>query len=237
MSDGSGREMVGVTEHEARLRQVAFKSREYIAADWATSNLASVIQLAGGSGWASQGGQYREHAIAFLSVRLLRACRAAMGVLAAGWETEGMGVTRQVVEINARLCEVAADATPETGRLYLRGKPKTSIGAAIRAVTPDVDPAAAAAPYRGLSQDAHADVGGIMRRATVDDDLRASITWGPEHTEDTRLFLLVCGSFAAEAATRLAVEADVEHPNRDALSTYLQVVEREVAAARGWPDA
>jgi hypothetical protein len=68
------------------------------------------------------------------------------------------------------------------------------------------------------------DVGGIMRRAMVDDDLRASITWGPDHTEDTRLFLLVCGSFAAEAATRLAVEADVEHPNRDALSTYLHAV-------------
>ena len=90
--------------------------------------------------------------------------------------------------------------------------------------------------YRGLSQYAHADVGGIMRRATVDDDLRASVMWGPEHTKDMRLFLLVCGSFAAEAATRLAVEADVEHPNREALSTYLQTVERELAAARGWPD-
>jgi hypothetical protein len=236
MSDGSGRETVILSEHEARLRQVAFQTREYIAADWATSNLASVIQLAGGSGWASQAGQHREHAIAFLSVRILRACRAAMGVLAAGWETEGMGVARQVVEINARLCEVAADQTPETGRLYLHGKPKTSIGAAIRAATPEVDPSAVADLYRGLSRYAHADVGGIMRRATVDDDLRASITWGPDHTEDTRLFLLVCGSFAAEAATRLAVEADVEHPNRDALSTYLQAVERELAAARGWPD-
>ena len=236
MSDGSGRETISLIEHEARLRQVALQSREYVAADWATSNLASVIQLAGGSGWASPAGHHREHAIAFLSVRLLRAARAAMGVLAAGWETEGIGVTRQVVEINARLCEVAADESPETGRLYLRGKPKTSIGAAIRAVTPEVDPAAVAALYRGLSQDAHADVGGIMRRATVDDDLRALITWGPEHTEDTRLFLLVCGSFAAEAATRLAVEADVEHPNHDALSTYLQAVERELATARGWPD-
>ena len=35
-----------------------------------------------------------------------------------------------------------------------------------------------------------------------------------------RLFLLVCRSFAAEAATRLAVEADVEHPNREALSAF-----------------
>jgi hypothetical protein len=43
-----------------------------------------------------------------------------------------------------------------------------------------------------LSRYVHADVGGIMRRATVDDDLRASITWGPDHTEDTQLFLLVC---------------------------------------------
>jgi len=145
-------------------------------------------------------------------------------------------VTRQVVEINARLCEVAADESPETARLYLAGKPRTSIGAAIRAVTPDVDPASAKALYRGLSQDAHADVGAITRRATVDDQRRALITWGPEHTDDTRLFLLVCASLAAEAATRLAVEADVEHPNRDALSTYLQAVEQEVAAARGWPD-
>ena len=172
MSDGSGWETVILGEHEARLRQIAFQTREYIAADWATSNLASVIQLAGGSGWASQAGQHREHAIAFLSVRILRACRAAMGVLAAGWETEGMGVTRQVVEINARLCEVAADQTPETGRLYLHGKAKTSIGAAIRAATPEVDPSAVADLYRGLSRYAHADVSGIMRRATADDDLR-----------------------------------------------------------------
>ncbi len=50
---------------EARLRQVASETREYIAADWATSNLASVIQLAGGSGWASQAGQHREHAMRF----------------------------------------------------------------------------------------------------------------------------------------------------------------------------
>lgn len=235
MSGASGRETISLSEHEAQLRQVAFQTREYIAADWATSNLASVIQLAGGSGWASQAGQHREHAIAFLSVRILRACRAAMGVLAAGWETEGLGVARQVVEINARLCEVAADQTPETGRLYLRGKPKTSIGAAIRAATPEVNPSAVADLYRGLSRYAHADVGGIMRHATVDDDLRASITWGPAHTEDTRLFLLVCGSLAAEAATRLAVEANVEHPNRDALNTYLQAVERELATTRGWP--
>lgn len=236
MSDESGRETVSLSEHEARLRQVAFQTREYIAADWATSNLASVIQLAAGSGWASQAGQHRKHAIALLSVRILRACRAAIGVLAAGWETEGIGVTRQVVEINARLCEVAADRTPETARRYLHGKPKTSIGAAIRAATPEVDPSAVAGFYRGLSRYAHADVGGITHRATEDDDLRASITWGPDHTEDTRLFLLVCGSLAAEAATRLAVEADVEHPNRDALSTYLQAVERELATARGWPD-
>ena len=143
----------------------------------------------------------------------------AMGVLAAGWDTEGMGVTRQVVEINAHLCEVAADQTPETGRLYLHGRPKTSIGAAIRAATPEVDPSALAGLYRGLSRYAHADVGGIMCRATVDDDLRASITWGPDHTDDMRLLLLVCGSFAAEAATRLAVEAGVGHPNRDARTT------------------
>src|SRR5580658_6531006 len=103
MSDASGREMVSLSQHEARLQHVASGTREYIAADWATSNLASVIHLAGSSGWASQTRQHREHVIAFLSVRILRACRAAMGVLASGWDTEGMGVTRQVVEINARL--------------------------------------------------------------------------------------------------------------------------------------
>jgi hypothetical protein len=203
MSEGSGRETVSLSEYEARLRQVAFQTREYIAADWATSNLASVIQFAGGSGWASQAGQHREHAIAFLSVRILLVCHAATGVLAAGWETEGMGVTRQAVEINARLCEVAADQAPETGRLYLQGKPKTSIGTRDPRRTPEVDPSAVAGLYRGLLRYAHPDIDGIMRRATVDDNLRASITWGPDHTEDTGLFLLIGGSFAAEATTAL----------------------------------
>ena len=199
MSDWSGRETVSLSEHEARLRQVASETREYIAADWATSNLASVVQFAGASGWASQAGQHREHAIAFLSVRILRACRAAIGVLAAGWDIEGMGITRQVVEINARLCEVAADQTPETGRLYLHGRPKTSIGAAIRAATPEVDPSAMADLYRGLSQYAHADVGGIMRRATVDDDLpRVGHVGAGAHQRyavvPTRLRIVRCGS-------------------------------------------
>lgn len=44
-------------------------------------------------------------------------------------------------------------------------------------------------------------------------------------TDDTRRSLLLCAAFAAEATTLLAVEAGVDHPNRDALTRCLWLLE------------
>jgi hypothetical protein len=61
--------------------------------------------------------------------------------------------------------------------------------------------------------------------ATADEDLSAVIAWGPHRTDDARRSLLLCAAFAAEAATLLAVEAEVKHPNHEALTRYLRALE------------
>jgi hypothetical protein len=221
-----------VSEHENELRAAFADIPERDAADWASSNLAVVIHRAGAVGWATAAEQHRQRATVMLAVRLFRAIRAAMAVLGAGYEVEARAMVRLVLETRARLLEVAGDQSHETGRRWLNGKPKTNISAAVRASAPELDAAAAQRLYGGLSQDAHADVGGIMRSlATVDEDLRAEITWGPRRTVDTHLSLLLCATFAAEAATLLALEAEVEHPHREALSRYLEQTESALRAA------
>jgi hypothetical protein len=61
--------------------------------------------------------------------------------------------------------------------------------------------------------------------------MRAEVTWGPHRTDDTRRSLLLCAGFAAEAATLIAIEAGVEHPNRDRLVRFLQATEAKLRKA------
>jgi len=192
-----------------------------------------VIHLAGDAGWAATAEKQRERATVMLAVRLFHAIRATMAVLGAGYEVEGRAVARLMLETRARLLEVTEDASPETARRWLERKPNRNVTEAIQASVRELDPELARHLYGGLSQDSHADVGGILRSlTTVDEDLRAVIAWGPHRTEDTRRSLLLCAAFAAEAATLLAVEADVEHPNREALARYLRTLEARLAHRR-----
>jgi hypothetical protein len=127
------------------------------------------------------------------------------------------------------LLEVTEDPSTQTALRWLERNPKRNITEAIQASAPDIDPEVARHLYGGLSQDSHADVGGLMRSlTTVDEDLRATIAWGPRRSTDTRRSLLLCAVFAAEAATLLAVEAGIEHPNRDALVRYLREIEAKL---------
>jgi hypothetical protein len=100
---------------------------------------------------------------------------------------------------------------------------------------PELDPTAVRDLYAALSQDSHADVGGVMRSLTeVDEDtLSALVRWGPQHTYAARQSLALLAIFAAEAATGLAVESCVPYPERDALVRRLSVVQ----AAWWVPDA
>jgi hypothetical protein len=234
------KEAVSLSDHEKELRDALLPTPGYQAADWATSNLASVLHLAGEAKWGATQDEARARAIMLLAVRLLRFSRATMAVASAGWEIEARGMLRQVIEAHARLHQVDGDKTDATALRWLEGKPVTGIAAAIRAAAPDLDPDAAKSMYRALSQDAHADVGAVLRTlATVDEDLQAQINWGPGRTDDTRLTLLVCATFTAEAATAVAGEAGVEHPHRDELASYLRRVGDALAPSLGdksaWP--
>jgi hypothetical protein len=126
------RETVGVTAHENELRAAFAEIRERDAADWASSNLAVVIHLAGDAGWATAADQHRQRASLMLAVRLFRAIRATMAVLGSGYEVEGRARVRLVLETRARLLEVTGGEANETCRRWLEGRPQTSIGAAIR---------------------------------------------------------------------------------------------------------
>ncbi len=220
------RPVSSVSEDENELRAAFTRLAEHTAADWASSNLAVVIHLASDAGWAATAERHRERATMMLAVRLFQAIRATMAVLGAGYEVEGRAMARLVLETRARLLEVTEDPSPRTGLRWLERDPKRKITEAIQASTPDIAPELARHLYGGLSQDSHADVGGLLRSlTTVDEDLRATIAWGPHRTTDTRSSLLLCAVFAAEAATLLAVEARVEHTNRDALVRYLRAIE------------
>jgi hypothetical protein len=233
--------MEGVTlsQDEAQLRAEFPRVPEYEAADWATQSLAVVIHRAGAANWANRSASdHRRRAILFLAVRQLRATRAGMVVHAAGWEVEGRVLDRLVIEIRAWLWQVSQDQTDETGRMWLEGGLRGGIAAAVRASLTDISDGRARSLYEALSQDSHADAGGIMRSlATVDENLAAEITWGPARTIASRQSLALFAAFAAETATLLAGEASVEHPDRDALAARVlqaQVtVERDVAQTSG----
>jgi NAD(P)-dependent dehydrogenase (short-subunit alcohol dehydrogenase family) len=108
-----------VGEDEQGLREAVIALAEHIAADWASSNLAVVIQNAGDAGWAATAEKHRERATMMLAVRLFHAIRATMAVLGTGYEVEGRAMARLVLETRARLLEVTKDASQETGRRWL----------------------------------------------------------------------------------------------------------------------
>jgi hypothetical protein len=226
-------EEVSLSEHEADLRAAFVHVPEYEAADWATQSLAVVIARAGRSGWANRSaGDYRRRAIILLTVRMLRAIRAGMAVHAVGWEVEGRALDRLVAETRARLHEVEADPTDAIGKRWLERKPQTTITAALQASMPEMDSQMLKGLYGALSQDSHADVGGVMRSlTTVDEDLAAEVTWGPRHTIASRQSLVLFASFASEAATALAVEAQVLHPDRDVLAERIEAAHATLAQA------
>jgi hypothetical protein len=230
MDDEEDIPVSGISEDENELRATFVALPGYAAADWASSNLAVVIHAAGETGWAATANRHRERAMTMLAVRLFHAIRATMAVLGAGYEVEGRAMARLVIETRARLLEVSTDVSDETARRWLERNPKTKIIEAVQASAPGLDPDVARHLYGGISQDSHADVGGIMRSlTTVDEDLSALIKWGPYRTTDTQRSLLLCAVFGAEAATSLATEAKVEHPNREALSHYLRNTAADLA--------
>jgi hypothetical protein len=225
---------VGLSEQEAELRAAFVQLPEYDAADWATQDLAVVIAHVVRAGWANRSAEdHRHRAIAMLTIRLLRTIRAGMTVHAAGWEVEGRALDRLVLETRARLIQVTDDATGEMGRLWLERKLQSSstIASALREtgrVTGDM----MREFFALLSQDAHADAGGVMRSLVSDgDDPAGEVKWGPHHTITARRSLLMFASFASEAATYLAFDAGVERPNRKAVDCRIEAARQALAEA------
>lgn len=228
-------EEVSLSEHEAQLRSAFVRLSEYEVANWATQNLAVIIARTGD--WANRSAaDYRRRAIVLLTIRLLRAVRAGMAVHCIGWEMEGRSMDRLATEVRARLLQVSEDETDETGRLWLERKlaSQSTITAALIASVPELDPDTVRSLYGALSQDSHADVGGVMRSlAEVDEEtLAGEVTWGPRHTIAARQSFVLLATFAAEAATGLAVESGVPYPERDALARRLAAVQASVAEAQ-----
>lgn len=225
---------VALSEHEAELHSAFANLPEYEAADWATQTLAVVIQRVGETGWANRSASdYRRRAIIILAIRQLRATRAGMAVLASGWEVEARALDRLVIEARARLVQVAEDSSDETGRLWLERKLTRGFTDAVVASAPEVPAATVRELVDALCQDSHADPGGILRSLTTveEDGVSAGVTWGPTRTFATRASLAMLATFAAETATLLAVEARVEHPDRDALAVRIAHAQASVQHA------
>ena len=225
-------------DDEARLRGEFVRYPEYEAADWATQSLSVVIARTGAAGWPNRSREdYRRRAIVFLVIRILRAARAGMAVHAAGWEVEARSMDRLLIESRARLIQVSDDDNDETGREYLAGELHDSsrIADAIAASAPQIEEPMMRDLYRALSQDSHADAHGITRSLVTvnEEDVSGELRWGPALTIAARQSLVMYATLAAETATFLAGDAQVEHPDRDALARRVEQAQDSLWEAMG----
>ena len=107
----------------------------YGVADAASEALAWVLDRAGFEASENADSRpasyWRARALMYLGVLAVRTTRAAMAVLAIGYEAESMGFKRTLMEAHSRVRKVAADASGEYARRWLQGragKPAKAVG-------------------------------------------------------------------------------------------------------------
>jgi hypothetical protein len=107
----------------------------YALADAATEALLWVIERAGFEAHDEEGEPpasfWRAKALLYLGVLAVRTTRAAMAVLANGYEAEAMTYKRTLMEVHSRARRVATDDSGSYAREWLRGragKPARAVG-------------------------------------------------------------------------------------------------------------
>src|SRR4051812_10939684 len=108
----------------------------YAVANWSTEMLLSILNQAGfdahkGDEEDPPAAYWRAKALLYLGVLAVRSTRAAMAVIANGYEAESMTYKRTLTEVHSRARLVAADESGSYAREWLRGragKPAKAVG-------------------------------------------------------------------------------------------------------------
>lgn len=182
----------------------------YQAADAATEALLWVLERAGfeppEDDDAPPASYWRAKALLYLGVLAVRATRAGMAVLSAGYEHESMTHKRTLTEVHSRVRLVAADESGEYARQWLQGragKPAKAVGR----FSPD-------RLWELLSHASHADHRGVENFLAISQpDGSTTLLTNPERRLNVSNATL--GAFAGEtrdAANVIAAEHDLEIP-------------------------
>ena len=198
-----------IDDQESELRQaVDAELPERGLADTATTCLAQIIEGSAQGNRPESGSpeSLNLHALMGIAVLTFRATRAAMAIVAAGYESEANRHLRSVVELHAHRKAIETDATGEEARAWLDRKRGRGITRRVQAA------GTAKGLYGELSADAHGDPAGIYRRLMLVDGEARAVNWGPHRGLLSRLLLHQFSLYSLFAAKALADSAGVEVP-------------------------
>jgi hypothetical protein len=151
-------------------------------------------------------GYWRARAMLYLGTLALRTTRAAMVVVASGYEDQAIGLQRTLLEIHSRIQHVANDESGAYAKHWLEGRAGKP-GKAVGSFSPED-------LWKMLSRSSHADHRAVENfLAVTQDDGTTSLVVMPERRQDVSNAILV--TFAGEArdvAVMIARELELTIP-------------------------
>jgi hypothetical protein len=206
----------------------------YVLADMASEALVSVLDQAGFETQEGEGeppaSYWRARALLYLGVLAVRQTRAAMAVLASGYEAEVMGYKRTLMEAHSRVQRVVDDASGSYAREWLRGragKPAKAVGG----YSPED-------LWAMLSHSSHADHRAVENFLAISqpDGTTKLLTTPERRAEVSDSTLAVFASETRDIAALIARENGVQVPNIEVLDSVL-TAHPALQDAGGEPDA
>lgn len=151
---------IAINASELRLQEAFRQVPEWELAGLASIGLAQVLLALPPRSYegprSGAGPVLQLYAQQIIGIRIFRTVRAAMAVLAIGYEPETRALDRIIVELIAHRKAIDEDPSGEEARLWLDGKRDHGISAKVNAMQPtDM--------YRHLSQDSHGDPRAVWR--------------------------------------------------------------------------
>jgi hypothetical protein len=183
----------------------------YHVAEAATEALLWVLDRAGFEPHQGEEGPpasyWRQKALLYLGVLAVRTTRAAMAVLAAGYEAESMTYKRALMEVHSRVRRVARDESGEYARQWLQGrtgKPAKAVGG----FSPDDF-------WEMLSHSSHADHRAVENFLAISqpDGSTKLVTTPERRVEVSNATLAVFAGETRDVASVVAAEHDLEVPH------------------------
>jgi hypothetical protein len=205
---------------EGALRATAWKQLPaYVLADMASEALVSVLDQAGFGRHVGEGeppaSYWRARALLYLGVLAVRQTRAAMAVVAHGYESEVMGYKRTLMEAHSRVQRVVGDDSGSYAREWLRGragKPSKAVGG----YSPED-------LWAMLSHSSHADHRAVENFLAISqpDGTTKLLTTPERRPEVSDSTLAIFASETRDIAVVIAREHDVRVPNLEVLDRLL----------------